>query len=235
VWVLAPDGKHFVQREISFPPALFKIFDEILVNAADNYRKDPSMNVLDVTIDVEKGCVSVYNNGKGIPVVVHKDYGIYVPELIFGHLLTGSNYNDNEKKVTGGRNGYGAKLANIFSRRFVVEAADSQAQRKFRMEWTNNMSEHGPAEISEHLSRDHTRITFYPDFQRFRMIGLDDDTTALLKKRVFDMAGVMGRSVKVLLNGQQLPVRDFSEYVDMYLDDDEPVKIVDRDSTTANW
>jgi len=140
VWVLAPDGKHFLQRDITFAPALFKIFDEILVNAADNYRKDPSMNTLDVTIDSEKGSISVFNNGKGIPVVVHKDFGIYVPELIFGHLLTGSNYNDNEKKVTGGRNGYGAKLANIFSKKFVVEAADCQNRKKFRMEWTNNMS-----------------------------------------------------------------------------------------------
>ena len=98
------------------------------------------MNTLDVTIDSEKGSISVFNNGKGIPVVVHKDFGIYVPELIFGHLLTGSNYNDNEKKVTGGRNGYGAKLANIFSKKFVVEAADCQSRKKFRMEWTNNMS-----------------------------------------------------------------------------------------------
>ena len=71
---------------------------------------------------------------------MHKDFCIYVPELIFGHLLTGSNYNDNEKKVTGGRNGYGAKLANIFSKKFVVEAADCQSRKKFRMEWTNNMS-----------------------------------------------------------------------------------------------
>jgi DNA topoisomerase II len=43
---------------------------------------------------------------------------MYVPELIFGHLLTGSNYDDDEQKVTGGRNGYGAKLANIFSSSF---------------------------------------------------------------------------------------------------------------------
>lgn len=84
--------------------------------------------------------------------------------MIFGHLLTGSNYNDNEKKVTGGRNGYGAKLANIFSKKFVVEAADAINQLRFRMEWTNNMSEHSEAEIKQHSGRDFTKITFYPDF-----------------------------------------------------------------------
>lgn len=101
-------------------PALFKIFDEVLVNAADNYQRDRKMNLLKVEINSEKGYVSVHNNGKGIPVSMHKDEKMYVAELIFGHLLTGSNYNDDEKKVVGGRNGYGAKLANIFSTKFEV-------------------------------------------------------------------------------------------------------------------
>ena len=43
--------------------------------------------------------ITVYNNGDGVPVEVHKEEGVYVPELIFGHLLTSSNYNDDEKKV----------------------------------------------------------------------------------------------------------------------------------------
>ena len=44
----------------------------------------------------------VYNNGDGVPVEMHKEEGVYVPELIFGHLLTSSNYNEDEKKVCGG-------------------------------------------------------------------------------------------------------------------------------------
>jgi len=98
-----------VHRKIDYVPALYKIFDEILVNAADNSMRDPKgMDLIDVTIDKEAGCISVMNNGNGIPVVMHKEHNCYVPELIFGHLLTSDNYDDNEKKVTGGRNGYGA-------------------------------------------------------------------------------------------------------------------------------
>ena len=59
--------------------------------------------------------ISVWNNGKGIPITIHKEHKIYVPELILGNLLTSSNYDDTEKKTTGGRNGFGAKLANVFS------------------------------------------------------------------------------------------------------------------------
>ena len=70
--------------------------------------------------------ISIENNGAGIPVEMHKKEKVYVPEMIFGQLLTSSNYNDDEKKTTGGRNGYGAKLANIFSTKFVLETCDSK-------------------------------------------------------------------------------------------------------------
>ena len=76
------------------------------------------MTYIRVTIDQANNRISVKNNGVGIPVEMHKEYSMYVPELIFGHLLTSSNYNDDDKKVVGGRNGYGAKLTNIFSKFF---------------------------------------------------------------------------------------------------------------------
>ena len=103
------------QRDCDYVPGLYKIFDEILVNAADNKQRDANMDAIEVVIDAAEGSVSVKNNGNAVPVQMHADEKVYVPELIFGHLLTGSNFNDNEKKVTGGRNGDGAKLANIFS------------------------------------------------------------------------------------------------------------------------
>ena len=102
-----------------------KYHDEILVNAADNFQRDKSMNLIKVDIDQGEGRISVWNNGKGIPIQIHKGEGIYVPEMIFGHLLTSSNYNDKEEKVTGGRNGFGAKLANIFSTEFTIETANT--------------------------------------------------------------------------------------------------------------
>jgi DNA topoisomerase-2 len=90
------------------------------------------MDSLKVVIDGENNLVSVYNNGDGVPVEIHKEEGVYVPELIFGHLLTSSNYDDAEKKTTGGRNGYGAKLTNIFSTEFVIETADGKRQKKYK-------------------------------------------------------------------------------------------------------
>eukprot|EP01022_Parablepharisma_sp_SALTPOND_P023410 TRINITY_DN493_c0_g1_i1.p1 TRINITY_DN493_c0_g1~~TRINITY_DN493_c0_g1_i1.p1 ORF type:complete len:1278 (-),score=243.32 TRINITY_DN493_c0_g1_i1:3837-7670(-) len=175
------------------------------------------MNLLKVTIDQSQGMVSVWNNGKGIPCVMHKEHGVYIPELIFGHLLTSSNYNDTQKKVTGGRNGYGAKLTNIFSKRFIVEAADEKNGKLFVQEYTDNMSKKSEPKITKHKGKDYTCITFYPDLARFGMTHLDDDMVSLMYKRVYDIAGITPDKVTVFLNGEKLKVRSFSQYVDYYL------------------
>ena len=81
---------------------------------------------------------------------MHKKENVYVPELIFGHLLTSSNYDDSIKKVTGGRNGFGAKLANVFSKKFEIECADVQHKKLYKQQFKNNMSVIGEPKISDY-------------------------------------------------------------------------------------
>lgn len=107
------------------------------------------MKTLKVTIDRETKTISVYNDGQGIPVEMHATEGVWIPELIFGTLLTSSNYDDDEAKVTGGRNGYGAKLANIYSTEFVVETACSKNGKKYRQVFTNNMGTKGKPKVTD--------------------------------------------------------------------------------------
>lgn len=135
--------------------------------------------------------------------------------MIFGHLLTSSNYDDDHAKVTGGRNGYGAKLCNVYSTEFTLETADSKTKKKYKQTWTDNMSNMGKAAIVQNKSDDFTKITFTPDFKKFKMTGMDDDFEALVKRRVFDLAGT-SRGVKVYLNGERLKVNNFKKYMEMY-------------------
>jgi len=217
LWVWDQESKAIVKRSIDFVPGLYKIFDEILVNAIDNYHKCSDMNAIKVTIDRELNMISVWNNGDTIPVEVHPDEKIYCAELIFGHLLTSSNYDDDEEKVTGGRNGYGAKLTNIYSKKFIVETADSKRQLQFKQVFTDNMSHKSDAKISKYTgSSDYTKISFVPDFERFHMTGLDDDIVSLMTKRVYDMAGITPTQVKVYMDGERVQVKDFRSYVDLY-------------------
>ncbi|KAG9234935.1 putative DNA topoisomerase 2 [Amylocarpus encephaloides] len=214
MWVFNSETSQMEFREVTFVPGLYKIFDEILVNAADNKQNDPSMKLIKVTIDREKGEISVENDGAGIPIEIHQKEKIYIPEMIFGHLLTGSNYDDEEEKTTGGRNGYGAKLCNIFSTEFTIETQDSNRGKRYKQTWSDNMSRMGKAKITTNKTADFTRVTWTADYAKFKMAGIDDDFEALVKRRVYDMAGTL-KDVKVSLNGTKLNL-SFKKYCEMY-------------------
>jgi DNA topoisomerase-2 len=175
------------------------------------------MDTLKIQIDVENGTISVYNNGRGIPIEIHSKEKMYIPELIFGHLLSSSNYDDDEKKLTGGRNGYGAKLANIYSTEFIIDTADKGSGQKYKQTWTDNMGKCGKAKITKNSrGEEYTRVTFTPDLKRFGMASIDSDTVSLLKKRVYDMAGTT-KDVKVYLNDERLKIKGFKQYIELYL------------------
>ena len=214
MWVFNSETEVMENRQVSFVPGLYKIFDEIVVNAADNKQNDKNMSEMRVTISREKGEISVWNNGRGIPIEIHSKEGIYVPELIFGHLLTSSNYDDSQQKVTGGRNGFGAKLCNVFSTEFTLETQDTRQGKKYIQTWTDNMTKMGKAKILTGKGDDYTKVTFKPDFAKFGMEGIDDDFEALVKRRVYDLAGTAGVAVK--LNGTRIPIRNFRKYMEMY-------------------
>ena len=243
MWVYQ-DNKGMVWRSIKYPPGLYKIYDEILVNAADNKQRDPkNMDTIRIDIKQAENTISVYNNGQSLPVEIHKEEGCYVAELVFGHLLTGSNFDDSVKRVVGGRNGYGAKLCNIFSTEFTVETCDSKRKKQLKQvqrfgrlfrslpvvqTFTNNMKNKNEPQITPASSSyDWTRITFKPDLKKFKLSELTDDIVALLTKRAYDIAGT-NPNVKVFLNGARIPIKSFKDYVNLYVknDSDDGPKIV---------
>ncbi|VDK17725.1 unnamed protein product [Anisakis simplex] len=200
--------KRMCKRELSYVPALIKIFDEVLVNAADNKQRDPTMTSIRVNIDKDRNEVSVWNDGEGIPVEIHSEEGVYIPSLIFGTLLTSSNYDDSEIKIIGGRNGFGAKLCNIFSKKFTVETRSAATGNHFEQTWRNNMSECDTAivkSIVEDGGTDFTKVTFEPDLKRFSLSALNDATIQLMQRRVVDVAGTL-KGVEVFLNGHKIDV-----------------------------
>ena len=221
MWVFDQETSQIVYKNCTYVPGLYKIFDEIIVNAADNKQRDNSMNRMNVTINPKENMIQVWNNGSSVPVHKHAEHNIYVPELIFGHLLTGSNFDDNEAKTTGGRNGYGAKLANIFSSKFTVETYDKERKLKYKQIFSNNMHKTNEPEITNITTNmdEYTCITFYPDLAKFKMDSLDDDIVSLLCKRVYDIAATnlaLGPKLNVYLNGTRIETRTFEQYIGMY-------------------
>ncbi|KAG3103610.1 DNA topoisomerase 2 [Phytophthora cactorum] len=218
------EGLRMKQQAVEYVPALYKIFDEIIVNAVDNKVRDPSMRHLDVVIESGNKAngyrpwISVYNDGKGIPVKFHKTEKVYVPELVLGHLLTGSNFDDTAARLTGGRHGYGAKLTNIFSKEFVVETGDTSVGLRYKQVWHNNMRTRGEPEITEFTgkdAKDFTKVSFSPDLEKFEMEKLNVSMTRVLKKRVYDVAGCLS-DVEVTLNGKTVPISGFESYIQAF-------------------
>lgn len=222
VWLPAKaDALRYSLRSAKFVPALYKVFDEILVNALDNRQRDSSMAHLDVRVDVARNLVAIRNDGRSIPVVLHATEGIYVPELVMGHLLTGSNFDDSTAKITGGRNGFGAKLCNIFSTRFHVDIVDSHRALRYRQTWHANMTRCDPplVEPAPPGAADSTTIEFEPDLSRFAggaMRSLaDTEVLAVWRRRVHD-AAACAPDVAVTWNGAAVEPRSFEEYAALH-------------------
>jgi DNA topoisomerase II len=223
VWLMDKQSRRMRRRKISYVPGLFKLFDEILVNASDNRQRDSKMSEIRVEIDVARNVISVRNDGSGVPVAKHDGEDVMIPTMVFGQLLTGSNFDDREAKVTGGRNGFGAKLTNIFSSRFSVETRDSKRGLEFAQTWRDNMSVAEEPVIRAIDGRsgalDFTQVTFEPDLRKFAMASMaDDDIVELMERRVFDMAAC-NSGLRVYLNGTLLPCASFDEYVSLFAGD----------------
>lgn len=193
-------------KNMKYIQGLYKIFDEIIVNAVDNKNRVDSkiqagekghkpMTHLKVNIfkysdehQEERYAISVENNGTGIDIAKHPIENLWIPQMIFGKLLTSSNYDDNEKKVTGGKNGFGAKLTNIYSTYFKVETVDHKRKLHYTQEYRNRMLEVNEPVIKEkYKGEPFTRITFVPDYEKFGLEDLTEDFINLFKKRTLDM------------------------------------------------
>jgi DNA gyrase/topoisomerase IV subunit B len=226
-WIYNDEDEKIIYKNIKYIPGLYKIFDEVLVNAIDQHVRTEhdekitnKVNTIKVNFDINNNIITVYNNGEGIPVVEHKEHNVWVPELIFGHLLTSSNYDKNEKKITGGKNGYGAKLANIFSKTFKIETVDAERKLKYVQVFEKNMTIKGMPIITKCNTKPYTIIEFSPDLERFGIDKLDDDTLLLMKKRVIDITACTNKNVSVFLNDKKLDCKTLEKYVNYYLDQD---------------
>ena len=236
VWIINDDvpsdnvvGCKIIEKNIKYIPGLFKLFDEGIVNCRDHVVrmnqavKDSVPNALPVScIDISiqsDGTIIMINDGNGIDVAEHPEYKIWIPELIFGHLRTSTNYDKTEKKIVGGKNGFGFKLVLIWSTFGSIETVDHVRGLKYTQEFKNNLDEICKPVITKCKTKPYTKITFKPDYQRLGIQGLTYDLIALLKKRVYDVAAVTDKSLKVKYNSNLIPVKNFQQYIDMYIGD----------------
>ena len=223
-YIFDDESNSIKSSEIQLIPGLFKLFDEGIVNSRDHVIRmlscgdDTNNNVTKIEVTIsDDGTIIIYNDGNGIDIEKHPEYNIWIPEMIFGHLRTGTNYNKEEKKIVGGKNGFGVKLIYIWSTYGELETVDHKRGLKYSQKFTANLDKIHEPNITKSKVKPYTKITFKPDYKRFGIENISKDMLALLKKRTYDIAAITGRNVKVKWNNLLVPVKDFVDYVDMYI------------------
>jgi len=238
MWIMNEDNSKIIEKNISYIPGLFKLFDEGIVNCRDhvvrmknridgNSENALPVSHIDVTIEPD-GTITMVNDGNGIDVA-QKD-GVWIPELVFGHLRTSTNYNKEEKKIVGGKNGFGFKLVLIWSTYGRIETVDHIRGLKYVQEYKDNLDEICKPSITKCKNKPYTKITFRPDYLRLGISGPSEDVVALLRKRVYDISAITDKALKVKYNDGLVPIKNFEQYINMYIGDKTAAPRVYEDS-----
>jgi len=225
------NGEAFVETSISnFNPGFYKLFDELLVNAHDHVvrlKQKKSENLvkhIEISI-VDGSTIVIKNDGESIDVDKHPEYGVYIPQMIFGELLTSTNYDKNEKKLVGGKNGYGVKLVNIFAKKLQLTIVDGKRQLKYTQTFENNMSVIGVPTVKPSKNKPYVELEWTPDFTRFgwKDNKIPEGLLKVIERRVYDLAMTVGKDVKVTWCNTPLKFRGLASYASWYLANDAVV------------
>ena len=226
-YIYHSESNKIVPAKIDIIPGLYKLFDEAVVNARDHQvrmaqaileKKPNSLPVTNINISIsDDGIITITNDGNGIDVEKHPKHDIWIPEMIFGHLRTSTNYDKTEKKIVGGKNGFGFKLVLIWSTWGKIETIDHVRGLKYVQEFENNLDVIKKPSIRKCKNKPYTSVSFKPDYARLGLEGLSDNMMQLFRRRVYDIAAVTDKKVRVKYNGEIIPVKHFQHYVDMFI------------------
>lgn len=226
------DSANITRKNICYIAGLYKLFDECIVNCRDhavrmeqliknNSDNNNPLTYIDISID-EEGIITFTNDGNGIDVAEHPEYKLWIPEMIFAHLRTSTNYDKSEKKIVGGKNGYGIKLVFIWSSWGKIETVDHKRGLKYIQEFHNNLDIIDKPKITKCKTKSYTKVSFKPDYKRLGLNkGLSEDMLNLFKRRIYDIAAVTNKNIKVKLNSELVPIKTFQQYVKMIITDTE--------------
>ena len=243
-YIYNDESNTITAKQIQIIPGLYKLFDEGVVNCRDHcvrmsqaqQTQSPAalvvgggaaaapadsiipVSYIDISIAAD-GIITMTNDGNGIDVEKHPEYDIWIPELIFGHLRTSTNYDKTQKKIVGGKNGFGFKLVLIWSTWGKIETVDHKRGLKYVQEFEDNLNVIKPPTITKCTTKKpYTKVSFKPDYARLKLAnGLSADMLALFKRRVYDIAAITDKNIKVKYNGETIPVKHFQQYVDLYI------------------
>lgn len=233
------DDAKMTMKDVQYIPAMLKLVDEVISNSCDEFRRKGNMGLTTINVTINSnGYITVKDNG-GIPIVMHKEAGVYVPEFLFGQLRSSSNYDDSEERDVVGTNGVGSSLVNVWSKQYEITSADGKKQ--YHRTWSNNMEINDDLKITK--TTDHfTETKFLLDYDRFdeqEETYIIDDFISIIEKRCIDAAAaniglttifeyIEDNEVK---RHAEWNFKSFEEYIELYsdyVDEDNVISFKDK-------
>ena len=252
------ETKKMIQAEITIPEGVSRITLEIISNAGDNSYFSRTEGVDPGMIHFswnDEGYLTIKNGGLPIPIEPFKtttpENLILVPETVFSVTKTSTNYDEAKDRIGCGRNGFGSKLTNIFSKHFIVEVGDSKrldskgkeiSGQEYIGEWKENMSvletsiakpgflldedgSNGPTWVRDkkdaYTGEPYVQVSWLLDFDRFKMGRKNYSKEEIGLFCRYVIEFSMTCGVPVTLNGEVHDYRDIRNFAKLFYEEDK--------------
>lgn len=167
-------------------PALIKCIEEILQNTIDEFIRSDGEFADQISLSIVNGksgpVVTVTDNGRGIPV--EKIGDSFRPVLAWTELRAGSNFNDEDGRVTIGLNGMGSCIVNVMSKKFTGITEDGK--KRLTLKCSDNM-ETIDYKVTASSKRG-TSVSFVPDLERFGLTEITQDHIDVMHERLVNLS-----------------------------------------------
>ena len=201
-------------KTIQYVPGLIKIINEIIDNSVDVAIKSNFKNCTQISVKITEDYVEIKDNGTGIPVV--ESNGKYMPELAWGRMRSGSNFENDDNRTQIGLNGVGSFCTNCFSLNFTGISDDGK--KRCTCKFTDNALKCNTS-ISESKECGVT-VKFYPDLKRFNLEKIDENHINIIKQRLINL-NLSFPKITFKFNGKIININSFKKYIKMFDDNAE--------------